>query len=137
MKKGKIQEKHIHEIANKEKCSVLCLFFLLFSFLSLFPFFLLSNPVLLVLLVLNFVFASTPCPRGRKGGGGSFRVQSLMMTLEMYIDTYIVVQRGPGNRLNRPKLCFLLVIVEIIRDCGQAGKEKLFVFLFFRIVALF
>lgn len=41
----------------------------------------------------------------------------------IYIDIYIVVQRGPGNRLNRS---FLLVIVEIIRDCGQAGKEKLF-----------
>lgn len=53
-------------------------------------------------------------------------MQSLMMTL----DIYIVVQRGPGNRLNRPKLCFLLVIVEIIRDCGQAGKEKLFFFTF-------
>lgn len=58
-------------------------------------------------------------------GGGSFRVQSLMMTLDMYI--YIVVQRGPGNRLNRS---FLLVIVEIIRDCGQAGKEKLFFYFF-------
>lgn len=60
--------------------------------------------------------------QGPEGGGGSFRVQSLMMTLEMYINTYIVVQRGPGNRLNRS---FLLVIVEIIRDCGQARKEKL------------
>lgn len=58
------------EIA-KQECSVLDLFFFLFSF-SLFPFFLLSNPVLLVLLVLNFVFASTPCPRGRKGEGGRF-----------------------------------------------------------------
>lgn len=44
--------------------------------------------------------------------------------LDAYINTYIVVQRGPGNRLNRSKLCFLLVVVEIIRDCGQAGKEK-------------
>lgn len=43
-----------------------------------------------------------------------------------YVYIYIVVQRGPGNRLNRPKLCFLLVIVEIIRGSGQAGKEKLF-----------
>lgn len=45
-------------------------------------------------------------------------------------DIYIVLQRGPGNRLNRSKLCFLLVIVEVIRDCGQAGKEKLFFYFF-------
>lgn len=61
--------------------------------------------------------------QGPEGGGGSFRVQSLMMS--KYI--YIVVQRGPDNKLNRS---FLLVIVEILRDCGQAGKEKLFFFTF-------
>lgn len=74
MKKGKITRKNTStHLPKKEKCSVLYLFFssLFFSF-SLFPFFLLSNPVLLVLLVLNFVFASTPCPRGRKGEGGRF-----------------------------------------------------------------
>lgn len=60
--------------------------------------------------------------QGPEGGGGSFRVQSLMMTLEMYINTYNVVQRGPGNRLNRPKLCFLLVIVEIIIEI--VGKQE-------------
>lgn len=135
MKKGKITRKNTPtKLQNKMQCFVS--FSLLFSFLSLFPFFLLSNPVLLVLLVLNFVFASTPCPRGRKGGGGSFRMQSLMMTLEIYINTYIVVQRGPGHRLKRSKLCFLLVIVEIIIEI--VGKqERRSCFLLFWIVALF
>lgn len=92
-------------------------FFLLFSF-SLFPFFLLSNPVLLVLLVLNFVFASTPCPRGRKGEGGRF-VCKVWWWLWIYIYIYSVIQRGPGNRLNRS---FLLVIVEIIIEI--VGKQE-------------
>lgn len=70
--------------------------------------------------------------QGPERGGGSFRVQSLMMTLEMYINTYIVVQRGPGNRLDRSKVCFLLVIVEIIREIvGKQERRSCFFFYFF------
>ncbi|EMF11754.1 uncharacterized protein SEPMUDRAFT_149650 [Sphaerulina musiva SO2202] len=51
----------------------------------------------------------------------------------MTLDIYIVVQRGPGNRLNRS---FLLVIVEIITEI--VGKqERRSCFLLFWIVAYF
>lgn len=129
MKKGKITRKNTPtkiEIA-KQECSVLYLSF--FSFL--FPFF------------LPFFFLTQCCwsfscwtsyshllhvPGAGRGGGGSFRVQSLMMTLWIYI-----YRRPWRSRKQAQPLQALLSTCDRwdrYRDCGQAGKEKLFFYFF-------
>lgn len=129
MKKGKITRKNTStKLQTKIQCFV-SFFFFSFSFLSLFPFFLLSNPVLLVLLVSTSYSHLLHVLGAGRGRGVVSCAKSDDDSGYIYI-YIIVVQRGPGNRLNRPKLCFLFVIVEIIRDCGQAGKEKLFFYFF-------
>lgn len=75
--------------------------------------------------------------QGPEGGGGSFRVQSLMMTLWMYKYIY---RRPERSRKQAQPLQALLSTCDCwdhYRDCGQAGKEKVGFFFIFWIMALF
>lgn len=139
----KNEERKMQEKTHPRNCKIKMQCFVSFFSSLFFPFF------------LSFFFLTQCCwsfscwtsyshllhvPGAGRGRGVVSCAKSDDDSLDMYIYIHISssreVQRGPGNRLNRPKLCFLLVIVEIIRDCGQAGKEKLF-FYFFWIMALF
>lgn len=111
----------------KQKCSVLYLFFFSFLSLSLFLSFLTQCCWSFSCWLRICIYSMS---QGPEGGGGSFRMQSLMMTLWIY--KYIYRRPWRSRRQAQPPQALLSTCDrwDHYRDCGQAGKEKLFFYFF-------
>lgn len=77
---------------------------------------------MLVLLVLNFVFASTPCPRGRKGEGGRF-VCKVWWWLWIYISSSREVQETGSTA---PSSAFYLWSLRLLEIVGKQERRSCF-----------